>query len=428
MVTKNNIKGYQKSWNKKPHYLQGNRVLGRENIGTHQRVDWKNLREARLDRVQGTMKKHDLDALFLTVGENITYATGTSDYNWKGSNGTRYALVFQDKDPIVFETVGPDTEVVKMYCPWIKEDRLRPAITYKFTGAASDHQLNRHVEQIRDTLSENGIDPANKQIGVDSMDFGTYQRFQDAGVNIVGIGDALTEIRVVKMPDEIELIKVAGAITDAAFYKMKNEWIKPGITEREAVGKIVDFYVSNGMTTWGAIVASGTNTNPLHRFWNDKMIQQGEMVFVDIGVASYQGYGIDVTRCWPVEAAFTQKQKEVYKQCYEATYDAINAVKPGVSTGDIAKTFPECAVDDYKTCDLLQVGHSVGMGFYEGYWMSRGFSMEYPMPIKKDMVFALETYVASPDGPASRLEDTIVVTDDGYEVLSHAPFEREALE
>jgi Xaa-Pro aminopeptidase len=260
------------------------------------------------------------------------------------------------------------------------------------------------------------------------MDFGTYQEFQNSGINIVSIGDALTEIRVVKIAEEIELIKIAGAITDVAFYKMKHDWIKPGVTEREVVGKAVDFYVSNGMTSWGVIVASGSNTNPLHRFWSDKIIQQGDMVFIDVGVASYQGYGIDVTRCWPVEAEFTPKQKEVYKQCYEATYAAIDAVKPNVTTADIAKNFPECAVDDYKTCDLVQVGHSVGMGFYEGYWISRGFSLEYPLPVKKDMVFAIETYVASPEGPAARLEDTIVVTETGKEILSHFPFEATALE
>lgn len=427
MGIEQNIKGYQKSWNQKPHHYQGQRVLGRENISTHQRIDWKHLREARLERVKQAMKKNDLAAMLLRTGEAICYATGTSDYSWKSSNGTRYALVFPDKDPVLFETVGPDTEVVKMYCPWIKADRIKPAITFTFTGAATAHQLSRYIDQIKETLKENGVDCAS-QIGVDNMDFATYKAFQDAGVNIVGGGDALTEIRLIKMPEEIEASKIASAITQAAFYKMKHEWIKPGVTEREVVGKVLDYYISNGMNSWGVIVASGTNTNPLHRYWSDRIIQQGDMVIVDVGVAGYQGYGIDVTRCWPVEAEFTPEQKEVYKQCYEATYAAINEVRPGANTGVIAEKFPPCAVDDYGTTDLIQVGHSVGMGFYEGFWISRGFSTEFPMEVKKDMVLALETYVASPNGAAARLEDTLVVTDDGYELLSHVPFEKEALE
>lgn len=427
MENEKNIKGYQKSWNQKPHCYQGKRVLGRENFSTHQRIDWNHLREARMENVRQAMKKHDLSALLLTAGENILYATGTSDYVWKASNGTRYALVFQDKEPVLFETVGPDTEVVKMYCPWIKPERIRPAVTYKFTGAAYDHQLKRYINQIKETLKENGVDCAS-QIGVDTMDFSTYQTFKDEGINIVGGGDALTEIRLIKMPEEIEAIKIASAITQAAFYNMKNKWIKPGVTEREVVGKVLDYYISNGMTSWGVIVASGPNTNPLHRFWSDRIIQQGDMVFIDVGVASYQGYGIDVTRCWPVEAEFTQEQKEVYKQCYKYTYAAINEVRPGASTADIARQFPPCAADDYKTTDLIQVGHSVGMGFYEGFWISRGFSTEYPMEVKKDMVLALETYVASPNGAAARLEDTVVVTNEGYELLSYVPFEKEALE
>ena len=58
-------------------------------------------------------------------------------------------------------------------------------------------------------------------------------------------------------------------------------------------------------------------------------------------------------------------------------------------------------VDVHKTCDMLQVAHSVGMGFYEGYWMNRGFSLDYPLPLKENMVFACETYVASPNGAAA---------------------------
>ncbi|MEH7387600.1 Xaa-Pro peptidase family protein [Bacillus sp. JJ1521] len=426
MGIEQNIKGYQKSWNQKPHHYQGQRVLGRENFANQQGIDWNYLREARLERVKQTMKKHDLSALLLTAGESIQYATGTSDNVWKASNGTRYALIFQDKDPVLFETIGPDTEIIKMYCPWIKPERIKPAITFKYTGAAYDSQVNRYIEQIKETLKENGID-SSYQIGVDTMDFGTYQSFKDAGVNVVGGGNALTEIRLIKLPEEIEAIKISSAITQAAFYNMKHKWIKPGVTEREVVGKVLDYYISNGMNSWGVIVASGSNTNPLHRYWSDKIIQQGDMVIVDVGVASYQGYGIDVTRCWPVEAEFTPEQKEVYKQCYESTYSAINAVKPGASTADVAMHFPQCAADDYKSTDLIQVGHSVGMGFYEGFWISRGFSTDHPMEIKKNMVLALETYVASPNGAAARLEDTVVVTEDGYELLSHVPFEKEAL-
>ena len=428
-VSEHNLLGYQRSWNQKPLEWQGNRVIGRTSVGHLRGIDWTRHRENRLGRLQAMLREQGVSAMLLTMGENVNYATGTSDYNWKGSNGTLYALMFADPDkaPILYETVGPDTEIVKMHCPWIDANHLRPAITYKMTGSAYKHQLDRYIQQIKDALVENGISPT-ADLAVDSMDFSTYLAFKEAGMNIISVGDALTEVRCTKSADEIELIKVASAITQAAFWKMKNEWVKPGVTEREVVAKAVEFYIANGMTSWGVIVASGSNTNPLHRMWSDKIIQQGDMVIIDIGVPSYQGYGIDVTRCWPVEAPFTPKQKEVYKQCYNATYAAINKIKPGNTTADVAAQFPPDMVDVHGTCDMLQVAHSVGMGFYEGYWMNRGFSLDYPMPIKKNMVIACETYVASPEGPAARLEDTVVVTDDGYELLSFVPFEKEALE
>ncbi|MGI6766937.1 MAG: M24 family metallopeptidase [Lentihominibacter sp.] len=424
-VTPENIKGYQKSWNQKPHEWQ-NRVYGRTNIGTHQQVDFLRMREERSAKLANMLKEQGCKAMLLTTGENINYATGTSDYSWKSGNGTRYALFFPDGDFVLYETVGPDTEVVKQGCPWVKEEQLKPAITYKMTGAAYQHQFKSYLAQLEESLTAKGIKKTD-EIAVDALDFSSYIGFEKSGWNIVSVGDALTDIRVVKTKDEIELTKIAGAITQSAFWKLKNEWIKPGVTEREVVGKVLDYYISNGMTSWGIIVASGSNTNPLHRFWSDKIIQQGEMVFVDIGIPSYQGYGIDVTRCWPVEADFTPGQKAVYKQCYDATYAAINQMKAGNTTADVAAQFPPCAVDDFKTCDMLQVAHSVGMGFYEGYWIGRGFSLDFPLPLKKNMVMACETYVASPDGPAARLEETVVVTDYGYELLSHVPFEEDAL-
>ena len=387
------------------------------------------MRLDRTEKVRQAMEKYGYDALLVTRGTNIEYAITTTDYCNRGNNGEKYVLMFRDpdKDPIVFECIGPDLEITKMYNPWIKEENLRYAIPYKMSGPAYDYLQKRYINQIKDALKERGLG-AGSNVAIDFIDHGTWEAFRAEGLELIEGGKLFSEIVVIKTPEEIECMKVAGSVVEAAYWKMRHEWVKPGVRENQVVGKLMDFYISNGLTVKGAIFCSGPNTNPLHRSWTDRIIQQGDMVIVDCGMTQYQGYGFDIIRAWPVEAPFTEKQKEVYREAYYSLQNAIGSLKPGSDTAELVSHFPVGVADEVKSTGLIQFSHSVGMGDYDGYWSSRGFSPEYPAPIMQDMVLSVETYVASPEGPAVRLEDQVVVTDQGAVPICRVPFEKEALE
>ncbi|MBM3713737.1 MAG: hypothetical protein FJW56_09960, partial [Actinobacteria bacterium] len=106
------------------HEYSARHIYGQDGCDFQERINWSRMRAYRLGRLQDSMKKYGVPVLLLNFGDNIRYANGTWDYNWKGNNGTRYLLVFQDKDPFFFDTVGMDMEVTRMYCSWIPEDRL----------------------------------------------------------------------------------------------------------------------------------------------------------------------------------------------------------------------------------------------------------------------------------------------------------------
>jgi Xaa-Pro aminopeptidase len=124
-------------------------------------------------------------------------------------------------------------------------------------------------------------------------------------------------------------------------------------------------------------------------------------------------------RCWKVRGKPTQKEKDLYMETYDSLYAAINEFKPGATTRDVAEKFPHYADDDFGTVTLQQFAHSIGLTLYEGMWISRAFSLDYPMPLKQNMCFAVETFAGHPGLEQTvRLEENIVVTDCGYELLT----------
>jgi len=250
------------------------------------------------------------------------------------------------------------------------------------------------------------------------------------GINLIPAGQPIFEARYKKNQDELEALKIAAAWGDMGYWKAKNEFAKPGVREREVLGKVVEFlYQLGAQHCWGTNVASGGNTNPYIRAFTDKLIRQGDMITLDLNTNNYYGYVQDTCRSWVVERKMTSKQKDVYKRCYDLLQKSLSIVKPGATTGDIAKTWPRYYDNTQKTCTLVQFAHTIGCGLYEGFWVSQGFSPDYPVEIEENFYMALEVFTS--DGPGGncsvRLEENFVVTKDGISIFSLFPFEEEAV-
>jgi Xaa-Pro aminopeptidase len=123
----------------------------------------------------------------------------------------------------------------------------------------------------------------------------------------------------------------------------------------------------------------------------------------------------------------SQAQLDAYKQCREWLDDAIALVRPGTTTDQIAEVWPtaqELGFPSEESCFGLQFGHGLGVGLYESPMISRLHSFDNPVPIEEGMVFALETYCPATDGrSAARIEEEVLVTAEGCEVLTKFPAE-----
>jgi Xaa-Pro aminopeptidase len=396
----------------KPHEWDPRRLYSQTGADWQYRVDFERLRVERLNRTREQMNAHDLGALVLFAGANIRYVTGSYQGNWKYNINIRYAVLPNGGEPVLFETAGSDLHCAKMDMPWM-EGRIRPAMTWQWAEGAVPHMAGKMADSVLEVLDAHGV--RNERVGIDNLDWPSLQAFQERKINIVNGWPAMSAARVVKTRDEIELLKQASSVGDAAMWKIKYEWLKPGVREREIEARVHEFMLSMGFEIiYDIIVASGGNTSPYRRWATDKMIRQGDLVIVDINAVGPSGYFVDFVRCFKCASRMTQQEIELYREVYDSMYAGIAQLRPGNTSADVAANFPEYDDDKYGTVTLQQFAHSIGITLYEGMWISRGYSLDYPAEIKENMYFAVETFAGHPGLPQTcRLEENVLVTAEG---------------
>ena len=419
-------KGMDLSFLGKPHEHDPRRVFSTTATDWQARVDFDRLRRDRLERARMKMEEHDLGAVVCFVGENVRYITSVFQGNWKNNIFIRYCVLPRGGEPVLFETAGSDLECAKIDAPWL-EGNIRPAITWKWAETAEQMMADKMVQSVRDVLVENGVE--KEKIGIDIADPSAMAAFERADLNTVSAWPVMSGARIVKTPDELECLKISSAWGDTSFWKIEHEWLKPGVKESTITAKVNEYLYENGFDfVYDIIVASGGNTSPYRRWHTDKVIRQGDLVIVDQNAVGPGGYFVDFVRCFKVDAPLTPKEKDLYKECHESMYAAIDMMKAGNTTADVAAKLPKYADDEYGTVTLQQFAHSIGLSLYEGMWISRAYSLDYPVVLEEGMYFAAETFAGHPGLEQTvRLEENLLVTNDGPVIFTKHPFYDEAL-
>jgi Xaa-Pro aminopeptidase len=408
------------------HEWDPRRVYSQTGADWQYRVDFDRLRIDRLARMREQMKIHNLGALLLFAGANIRYVTASYQGNWKYNINIRYVVLPNGGEPVLFETAGSDLQCAKIDLPWMAGN-IRPAITWQWAEGAVPMMAERMAQSVVEVLEAHGV--RNERIGIDNVDMPALQALHDCKLNIVNGWPAVSAARVVKTRDEIELLKQAASIGDAAMWKIKYEWLKPGVREREIEAKVHEFMLERGCEIiYDIIVASGGNTSPYRRWATDKIIRQGDLVIVDINAVGPSGYFIDFVRCFKCAGKMNQKEIDLYREVYDSMYAALDKLRPGNTTADVAAAFPVYDDDKYSTVTLQQFAHSIGITLYEGMWVSRAYSLKYPAEIKENMYFAIETFAGHPGlQQTCRLEENVLVTAKGPVVFTLMEHMEEAM-
>lgn len=240
---------------------------------------------------------------------------------------------------------------------------------------------------------------------------------------------ALNALRAVKTQAEIEVMQVAADVT-AAGYDRVLRFLKPGVWEFELEAEFMHEFLrrrSRGFA-YTPIIASGDNANVLHYIENNDQCQDGDLILFDVG-AEYGNYACDVTRCFPINGSFTARQREVYEAVLRVEKAAIELLRPGNTLAEYHKEVGEIMTKEliglglltqedvdnqdpawpaYKTYFMHGTSHYLGLDVHDyGMWDNT--------PLKAGMVFTCEPGIYIPDeGIGIRIEDDIVITDDGH--------------
>ena len=400
----------------------GLRTSGFMNVDWEERVNMERLRTERLDRISNLLAESEMGALLCFDMNNIRYITATTIGTWAFDKVSRYCLLPQGDKPINWD-FGSAAKHHQLYAPWLAE-RSRPGIgTLRGAIHPEVGMAEKVAERIKIELEERGL--LNEPLGVDLVEPPVLFALQKAGITVVDGQQIMQEARVIKTEDEITLLNMSAGMVDAAYDMLYRE-MKPGMREDECVGMVSNLLYSMGSEyVEGVNAISGERCNPHPHLHSDRILRPGDPAYFDI-LQSFMGYRTCYYRTFAIGSA-SQAMVDAYKRCRYYLDVAIDAIKPGVTTADVVKLWPkaqEFGFPDENAAFALQYGHGIGLSIWEKPVFSRLVSFEHPEEIKEGMVFALETFWPSSDGwSAARIEEELVVTATGAEVISRFPAE-----
>ena len=401
----------------------GLKTFGLMAVDWEERVNIERLRQDRLNRIKSALKKSELGALLCFDMNNIRYITATHIGTWAMDKLVRFSLLAQDDEPILWD-FGSAARHHQIYCPWLGE-RSRAGISTLRGATHPGSALAEDVaKKIKLELEKRKLH--NEPVGVDVIEMPVLFALQAQGIKVVDGQQLMHEVRKIKTQDEITLLNTATMMVDAAYDELYR-FMKPGVKENECVGVVSKVLYDLGSEhVEGVNAISGERCSPHPHVYTDRVLRPGDPAFFDI-LHSFNGYRTCYYRTFAVGSA-SPAMVDAYKRSRDYMDAAISIVKPGITTADVVKLWPkaeEFGFANEEAAFALQYGHGVGLSIWEKPIFSRLVSLDHPEVIEEGMVFALETYWPASDGwSAARLEEEVVVTKDGCEVITRFPSEK----
>jgi Xaa-Pro aminopeptidase len=408
----------------------GIRTYGPNAVDWEERTDLARLREQRLARLKQTLEHSDLGSLLSFDFHNIRYMTSTHIGTWAMDKLIRFALLPRGGEPVVWD-FGSAARHHQLYNPWLdgrtddpEQGRARAGIS-TLRGAFHPQAgiADGVAAKVRRELDKHGL--AGEPVGVDVAELPVLAALRDAGLDVVDGQQVFLESRRTKTPDEITLLTTACTLVDAAYDELYR-FLRPGVRENECVGLVAKVLYDLGSEhVEGVNAISGERCSPHPHVYSDRILRPGDPAFFDI-LHSYNGYRTCYYRTFAVGSA-SVAMRDAYRRCRDYMDEAIALVKPGATTADIVSVWPraeEFGFANEEAAFALQYGHGVGLSIWEKPIFSRLVSLDHPEVLEEGMLFALETYWPAADGwSAARIEEEVVVTAAGCEVITKFPAE-----
>ncbi|MGI5925557.1 MAG: M24 family metallopeptidase [Thermacetogeniaceae bacterium] len=344
--------------------------------------------QKRLQQLCQILKEQHLESLLVAKPENVLYISGFS-----GGEGV---LLITQQEAYLFSD-SRYIEQARQEAPFCEFILVKKYFT----------------EALGKVAETEGI-----QVMAFEKDYLTYQQWEQLRNSFNGklqpVSGLIEKLRLVKDESEIALLKEAGAITASAFRYILGE-VHPGQTEQEIAG-MLEFFMrrqGSGPPAFETIIASGKRGALPHGTASAKKVQRGEFITMDLG-ATYQGYAGDLTRTICL-GTVSDKQREIYELVKEAQQRGIDAVRAGVRAEEVdsvvRRFFEQYGYAEYF---MHSLGHGVGLAVHEEPRLAKG----QDTILEPGMVITIEPGLYIPDWGGVRIEDTVLVKEDGCEILT----------
>ncbi|HEY1854869.1 MAG TPA: M24 family metallopeptidase [Solirubrobacterales bacterium] len=398
-------------------------TYGTMGVDWEERVRFDRLREYREQRISKLLERSEMGALLCFDMANIRYVTATHIGTWAQDKLNRFCLLPRSEPPIMWD-FGSAARHHQLYNPWLGEGRSRAGIS-TMRGAMSPQsgRAENVAEKIRAELAERDL--LDEPVGIDAVEPAVFFALQEAGIELVDGQQLLQEARLIKGPDEVVLLGTACAMVDAAYEELHRA-LRPGIRENECVALVNKVLYDLGSEhVEGVNAISGERCSPHPHVYTDRILRPGDPAYFDI-LHSFMGYRTCYYRTFAVGSA-SRALLDAYRRCRYYLDAANELIRPGVTTAEVVEVWPrsqEFGFANEEDAFALQFGHGVGLSIWEKPIFSRLVSLDHPEEIREGMVFALETFWPASDGwSAARIEEQLVVTADGCEVITRFPAE-----
>lgn len=350
-----------------------------------------------LNALQEKVKEYKLDGLLITSSSGQTYAMGIDSE----------ALIIVTPERCLLVTDGRYIEAAEAQ---LQQESLSQVQLERTQGKKT------RLDLARDFILQHGL----REMGFegDYVSLRDYRRYdKELPCNLIETQVILKDLRGVKTPQEQEIMKAAQKIADDSFQEILN-FIKAGRTEQEVAAQIAYEMAKRGglELSFSTIVATGTNGSRPHATPADRPLEEGHFITMDFG-CKYQGYCSDMTRTVAL-GKVTQEMEEVYHIVLSAQETALASMKAGMTGNQIDKLAREVIVEKgYGDYFAHSLGHSLGLEIHESPNASPSEILQLPAGV----VLSVEPGIYLPSKFGVRIEDVVILTQDGCENITHSP-------
>ncbi|MEZ5872739.1 MAG: dimethylsulfonioproprionate lyase DddP [Nitratireductor sp.] len=386
------------------------------------------MRNYRLQRIVGQLRKHDYAGLLCFDPLNIRYVTDTTNMQlWVTHNPSRACFVSADGYVVLWDY--SNCGHLSAHLPLVREVRTGASFFYFVSGNRVEEHAARFAGEIDELMRSYG--GGNRRLAIDRIEPEGLLALRGLGIDTYQ-GQVVTELaRAIKGPDDVKALKCAVHSCEIAMHEMQAQ-LRPGMSENDLWSILHAENIRHG-GEWieTRILASGPRTNPWFQECGPRIIQDGDIVAFDTDLIGVYGMCCDISRTWLCgDGEPTAEQKRVYRHAYQQVQNNLAILRPGMGFKEFTDK-ADLAPEEFRHNRYGVLAHGVGLC---DEYPSLYFPQDYPGTgydgvFEPGMAVCVESYCGAVGGSFGvKLEQQVVITETGKEDITTYPYESRFLD